>query len=209
MVEADSTWLHTRRCPGARGAGWARLRSEDLGSRGASVFMQATAFMGRPSGSASLTTRLPPCARSYLGSCSSGNDELARPSQAADEEECLSPPAVVTDAQEALFWTSAASRVWVAAVWSQSMYSGISPRLCGKPVWWAPQHDGVAGSGQVRVYAAGIGPLGSELASSKPMQMRRGGALAPRRTSTILAENPRSRRRSTLANCGSTWPQRW
>jgi hypothetical protein len=31
--------------------------AEDLRSRGASVFMQATAFMGRPSGSASLTTR--------------------------------------------------------------------------------------------------------------------------------------------------------
>ena len=31
--------------------------AEDLRSCGASVFMQATAFMGRPSGSASLTTR--------------------------------------------------------------------------------------------------------------------------------------------------------
>ena len=41
--------------------------AEDLRSRGASVFMQATAFMGRPSGSASMTTRPPPCARSYLG----------------------------------------------------------------------------------------------------------------------------------------------
>eukprot|EP00964_Phaeocystis_antarctica_P113806 scaffold77811_cov32-Phaeocystis_antarctica.AAC.1 len=35
--------------------------------------------------SASLTTRPPPCTRSYLGSCSSGNDELARPSRAADD----------------------------------------------------------------------------------------------------------------------------
>ena len=77
----------------------------------------------------------PPCTRSYLGSCSSANDELARPSQAADEEECLSPPAVVTDAQEALFWTSAASRVWVAAVWPQSMLSGSFRWPCGKPVW--------------------------------------------------------------------------
>ena len=40
------------------------------------------------------------------------------------------------------------------------------------------------------MYATGIGPLGSELASLKPMQMRRGGALAPRRTSTILANKP-------------------
>ena len=81
----------------------------------------------------------------------------------------------------------------VAAVWPQSMLSGSSPRLCGKPVWWAPQHDGVAGSGQVRVYAAGIGRLGSELASLKPMQRRRGGALAPRRTSTI---RPKTRGRA-------------
>ena len=47
----------------------------------------------------------------------------------------LSTPAVVTDAQETILWTSAASRVWVAAVWSQSMYSGSSRWPCGKPVW--------------------------------------------------------------------------
>ena len=46
-------------------------------SRGATSIRLLTA-------SASLTTRPPPCTRSYLGSCSSGNDELARPSQAAD-----------------------------------------------------------------------------------------------------------------------------
>jgi len=34
--------------------------AEDLRSCGASVFMQATAFMGRPSGSASFTEKLLP-----------------------------------------------------------------------------------------------------------------------------------------------------
>ena len=41
--------------------------------------------------------------------------------------------------------------------------------------------------------AAGISRLGSELASLKPMQRRRSGALAPRRTSTIL---PKTRGRA-------------
>ena len=96
--------------------------------------------------------------------------------------------ASVTDAQGPSLWSSVGAKGAVASVWSQSMYSGISPRLCGKPVWWAPQHDGVAASGQVRVYAASIGPLGSELASLKSMQRRRGGALAPRQTSTIRSK---------------------
>jgi len=114
-------------------------------SRGASLCRQAATSTRLSTASASLTRRSSPLyailprflqlGQRRAGPASSANDELARPSQAADEEECLSPPAVVTDAQEALFWTSAASRVWVAAVWSQSMYSGISPRLRGKPVW--------------------------------------------------------------------------
>eukprot|EP00964_Phaeocystis_antarctica_P041356 scaffold23651_cov87-Phaeocystis_antarctica.AAC.1 len=49
-----------------------------------------------------------------------------------------------------------------ALVSEDLLHTGTSPRLCGKPVWWAPRHGGVAGSGQVRVFAAGIGPLGSE-----------------------------------------------
>jgi len=56
-------------------------------------------------------TRPPPCARSYLGSCSSGNDELARPSQAADHaarSECVS--AGVPDALGPSPWISQASK---------------------------------------------------------------------------------------------------
>ena len=54
-------------------------------SRGASLCRQAATPTRLLTASASLTTRPPPCTRSYLGSCSSGNDELARPSRAADD----------------------------------------------------------------------------------------------------------------------------
>ena len=80
-----------------------------------------------------------------------------------------------------------------ALVSEDLLHTGTSPRLCGKPVWWAPRHGGVAGSGQVRVFAAGIGPLGSEPVGLKRMQRRRGGALAPLRTSTI---RPKTRGRA-------------
>ena len=55
-------------------------------SRGASLCRQATTST-RLSTAVSLFDQAPapPCTRSYLGSCSSGNDELARPSQAADD----------------------------------------------------------------------------------------------------------------------------
>ena len=96
----------------------------------------------------------------------------------------------VSDAQIPSTWSSVGAKGAVAVVWPQSMLPGSSPWLCGKPVWWAPRHGGVAGPGQVRVCAAGIGRLGSELASLKPMQRRRGGALAPRRTSTIPGRKP-------------------
>ena len=99
----------------------------------------------------------------------------------------------VPDSQGSSPWTRLAGRVWFAAVWPQSMHSGASPRLYGKPVWWAPRHGSVAGSGQVRVCAAGIGPLESGLVSLKHMQRRRGGALAPLRTSTI---RPKTRGRA-------------
>ena len=61
-----------------------RGTAEDFQSRSASLCIQVRAFWCMPSGYASLATRPPPVTRSYLGSCSSGNDELARPSQAAD-----------------------------------------------------------------------------------------------------------------------------
>ena len=132
--------------------------------------------------------------RSYLGSCSSGNDELAQPSQAADEEErseharrCYRRTRNYTldeRGQQGVGCSCVAAvdvvRQLSAAVWQA--------RLVGTAAWWC-----VAGPEQVRVYAASIGPLGSELASLKPMQRRRSGALAPRRTSTI---RPKTRGRA-------------
>ena len=162
-------------------------------SRGASLCRQAATSTRLLTASPSLITRPPPCTRSYLGSCSSGNSELARPSRAADDACVRSVCAGVPDSQGPSPWTRLAGRVWFAAVWPQSMHSGASPRLYGKPVWWAPRHGSVAGSGQVRVCAAGIGPLESGLVSLKRMQRRRGGALAPLRTSTI---RPKTRGRA-------------
>eukprot|EP00964_Phaeocystis_antarctica_P134473 scaffold98772_cov36-Phaeocystis_antarctica.AAC.1 len=54
--------------------------------------------------------------------------------------------------------------------WEWSRGSGSSRWPCGKLVWWAPRHGDVARPRQVRWCAAGIGPLGSELASLKRMQ---------------------------------------
>ena len=99
----------------------------------------------------------------------------------------------VPDAQGTQPWTRVARRVWSAAVWPQSMWSGSSRWPCGMLVWWAPRHDGVARPRQVRWCAAGIGTLGSELARLKRMQRRRGGALALLRTSTI---RPKTRGRA-------------
>ena len=115
-----------------------------------------------------------PCERSDLGSCA------ARPTmgwhgQAKQPmlQSALSVLAVVTDAQEALSWMDAASRVWVAAVWPLSMWSGSSAQLASKLVWRPPRHGGVAVPGKVRVSGAGMDPLRSEKASLDRMQGRR------------------------------------
>ena len=72
----------------ATGVSWLEAQegtAEDLRWRGASAVMQATASMGMPRGKASLNTR-PPLARpSNRGSHGTVNDELARPSRAADD----------------------------------------------------------------------------------------------------------------------------
>ena len=61
----------------------------------------------------------------------------------------LSVLAGVTSASDTVLWTGVASRVWFAAVWPWSMWSGSSAQLCGMLVWWAPRHGGVANSGKV------------------------------------------------------------
>eukprot|EP00964_Phaeocystis_antarctica_P148924 scaffold115909_cov40-Phaeocystis_antarctica.AAC.1 len=128
----------------------------------------------------------------------SWQDQAEQPMMPRGRSVCAGVP----DSQGSSPWTRLAGRVWFAAVWPQSMYSGTSPRLCGKPVWWAPRHGGVAGSGQARVCAAGIGLLGSEPVGLKRMQRRRGGALAPLRTSTIRPiwpKKPRGRAAGRLS----------
>ena len=80
-------------------------------------------------------------------------------------QSALSVLAVVTDGKEALSWLDAASRVWVAAVWPRSVWSGSSAQLASELVWWPPRHGGVAVPGKVRVSGAGMDPLTSEEAS--------------------------------------------
>ena len=114
-----------------------------------------------------------PCARSDLGSCSSANDGLARQAKQPMLQSALSVLAIVTDAQEAIYLKDAASRVWLAAVWPRSMWSGSSAQLASKLVWWPPRHGGVAVPGKVRVSGASMDPLRSEKASLDRMQGRR------------------------------------
>ena len=171
-----------------------RGTGEDFQSRSASLCIQVRAFLCMPSGYTSLATRPPPVTRSYLGSCSSGNDELARPSQAADDAarservcRCSRRSRTFTLEQRGCQGCGCSC---VAAV---DVVRQLSAAVWQARLVWAPRHGGVAGPEQVRVYAASIGPLGSELASLKPMQRRRSGALAPRRTSTI---RPKTRGRA-------------
>ena len=165
----------------------------DLRSSGASLCMREITLRRIPAESASLKTR-PPVACDLASvpmthSTMSWHGQAEQPMMPRGRSVCAGVP----DSQGSSPWTRLAGRVWFAAVWPQSMYSGTSPRLCGKPVWWAPRHGGVAGSGQARVCALGIGPLGSEPVGLKRMQRRRGGALAPLRTSTI---RPKTRGRA-------------
>jgi len=67
----------------------------------------------------------------------------------------------------------AASRVWLAALWPRSMWSGSSAQLASKLVWRPPRHGVVAVPGKVRVSGAGMDPLRSEKASLDRMQGRR------------------------------------
>ena len=149
--------------------------AEDLKSCGARLCMQAAACTRLPTAPAPLNTRAPllrdltsvPAARPTRGWHGQAKQPLL--------QSALSVLAVVTDAQEVVYWTEAASRVWVAAVWPRSMWSGSSAQLASKLVWRlpAPRHGGVAVPGKVRVSCAGMDPLRSEEASFDRMQGRR------------------------------------
>ena len=145
-----------------------------------------------------------PCARSDLGSCSSANDGLARQAKQPMLQSALSVLAVVTDAKEALPWMDAASRVWVAAVWLRSMWSGSSAQLASKLVWRPPRH-GVwpvpCSQGRI-VY--GLGP--EEVNRLVLSVCRRAGAgQEPRAGPRKFGQNPRSRRRLLVATCAPAY----
>ena len=118
--------------------------AEDLKSCGAILCMEAAAFVRLPTASVPLNTRAPlvrdltsvPAARPTMGWHGQAKQPML--------QSALSVLAVVTDAQGALPWTDAATRVWAAAVWPRSMWSGSSAQLASKLVWWPPRHGGVA-----------------------------------------------------------------
>ena len=114
--------------------------AEDLKSCGAILCLEAAAFARLPTASVPLNTRTPlvrdltsvPAARPTMGWHGQAKQPML--------QSALSVLAVVTDAQEALPWTDAATRVWAAAVWRRSMWSGSSAQLASKLVWWPPWH---------------------------------------------------------------------
>ena len=142
-------------------------------SRRASLCLVAAAFTRLPTAPVPLNARAPlvrdltsaPAARLTMGWHGQAKQPML--------QGALSVLAVVTDAQGALPWTDAATRVWAAAVWPRSMWSGSSAQLASKLVWRPPRHGGVAVPGKVRVSCAGMDPLRSEEASFDRMQGRR------------------------------------
>ena len=118
----------------------------------------AAAFTRLPTASVPLNTRAPrvrdltsvPAARPTMGWHGQAKQPML--------QGALSVLAVVTDAQEALPWTDAASRVWVAAVWPRSMCSGSSAQLASKLAGLAATTAWrVAGPMQSRPYYVRIG----------------------------------------------------
>ena len=103
--------------------------AEDLKSCGASFCMETAACTRLPTAPAPFNTRAPlvrdltsvPAARPTMGWHGQAKQPML--------QSALSVLAVVTDAKEALSWMDAATRVWVAAVWPRSIWSGGSAQL--------------------------------------------------------------------------------
>ena len=174
--------------------------AEDLKSCGAILCLEAAAFARLPTASVPLNTRAPlvrdltsvPAARPTMGWHGQAKQPML--------QGALSVLAVVTDAQEALPWTDAATRVWAAAVWPRSMWSGSSAQLASKLVWWPPRH-GVwpvpCSQGHIMY---GLGP--EEVNRLVLSVCRRAGAgQEPRAGPRKFGQNPRSRRRLLVATC--------
>ncbi len=178
--------------------------AEDLKSCGASLCMEAAAFARLPTASVPLNTRAPrvrdltsvPAARPTMGWHGQAKQPML--------QSALSVLAVVTDAQEALHWTDAATRVWVAAVWPRSMWSGSSAQLASKLVRRPPRH-GVwpvpCSQGHI-VY--GLGP--EEVNRLVLSVCRRAGAgQEPRAGPRKFGQNPRSRHRLLVSTCAPAY----
>ena len=105
-------------------------------SRRASLCLVAAACIRLPTAPASLNTSAP-LVRDLILVPRAARPTMGWHGQAKQPmlQSALSVLAVVTDAQEALSWMDAASRVWVAAVWPRSMWSGSSAQLASKLVW--------------------------------------------------------------------------
>ena len=174
--------------------------AEDLKSCGASLCLVAAAFTRLPTAPVPLNARAPlvrdltsvPAARLTMGWHGQAKQPML--------QGALSVLAVVTDAQEALPWTDAATRVCFAAVWPRSMWSGSSAQLASKLVWRPPRH-GVwpvpCSQGRI-VY--GLGP--EEVNRLVLSVCRRAGAgQEPRAGPRKFGQNPRSRRRLLVATC--------
>ena len=173
-------------------------------SRRASLCLVAAACIRLPTVSVPLNTRAPlvrdltsvPAARPTMGWHGQAKQPML--------QSALSVLAVVTDAQEALHWTDAATRVWAAAVWPRSMWSGSSAQLASKLVWRPPRH-GVwpvpCSQGHV-VYE--LGP--EEVKRLVLSVCRRAGAgQEPRAGPQKFGQNPRSRRRLLVATCAPAY----
>ena len=148
-----------------------------------------------------------PCARSDLGSCSSADEGLARPSEAADDAErseracrCyrrIGSSTLDGRGQQGVGCSCVAAVDVVRQLCAASQQAGLAATTAWR----------VAGPMQSRPYYVRIGTLRSESACFKRMQARRGGARAPPGPRKF-GQNPRSRRRLLVALTARVGPLR-
>ena len=175
-----------------------RDTSEDLKPQIANLCMQVGASMPVPSDPAPLTARQPPAHELTSVPAARATRGLHCQAKQPMVQSALGVIAGVTSASDAVLSTRVASRVWLAAVWPWSMWSGSSAQLCGMLVWWAPRHGGVANSGQVWPSAGRTGPLVREY--SRFERVNRAGAGHSPRPATA-PNRPKTRGRA--AGCWS------
>ena len=161
--------------------------AEDLRSRGASVFMQAAALMGMPRGPASLNTRPPLARRPNRGSHDTVDDELARPSRAADYAS-RSERACRRFGRSRAFTLDegGAQGVVCSCVAAVDVVRQLSRRRLGSRLCGRPRRGGLASATRVRVWAAASGRVRSRVMGGDRVGRHLGGAYAPLGTSLNL-----------------------